>query len=308
MIKILIDNQDIESVFGVQILEYADIFGFAEIRNDNLEWYDKSGIDPNLSNIRYEPRDFSLKFLVKATNIKAAKDKIGDLINYTFSHRVFVLSIRDEANNIRECFLCKRTADILPTINVRETNSLYVSTIVFTDINPNAIKYYNEIESGDTSIDYTKGTIANIYWGNGDRDMVENSGTYSKTDYEADGLVDIIIDTDIQSGTVSALTANFTADVVNGIASQIVNFTDTSTGDVTLWSWDFGDGSTSSLENPTHTYPNAGSYTVKLQVFNSVGGSATITKTNYITIRRPWLLINSTDAMLINNTDKLLKK
>lgn len=307
MIDILIDNKSIESEYDIKVLDYSELFGFAEIREDDLQWHDKSGVDPNLSNIRYESRDFSLRFLIKADNIKLAKDKLQSLIDYTFSHRVFVLSIRDIQNGIRECFLCKRTDSIAPTINIREQNSLYVSTIVFTDINPNAIKYYNTITGGSTNIDYTKGTIANIYWGNGDREEVENSGFYTKDDYSEDGYVDIIIDTDYQASTVKSIQADFSADVTSGVKAQTVNFTDESLGDISLWSWNFGDGSTSSSQNPTHTYTEAGTYTVTLQVFNSVGGSDSETKTAYITIRNAWLMINDTDALLINSTDKLLK-
>lgn len=45
-----------------------------------------------------------------------------------------------------------------------------------------------------------------------------------------------------------------------------VSFTDASEGDPTSWQWDFGDGDSSSLQNPTHTYDAAGSYTVTLTV------------------------------------------
>lgn len=307
MIKILIDNKDIESTYGLKLLDYSEIFGFAEVRDDDLQWFDKSGIDPNLTNVRYDSREFSISFLVYANNIKLAKDKVSDLVGYMFANRVFVLSIRDIDNSIRECFLCKRTSEIKPTINIREQNSIYVSTIVFTDINPNAIKYYNAIALNSTSISYVKGEIANIYWGNGDRTVVENSGTYSKSDYSADGPVDIIIDTDSNDDIVSSLSADFSADVISGVKAQTVVFTDASTGSVILWSWDFGDGNTSSEQNPTHIYTEAGIYTVTLQVFNSVGGSSSEIKTSYITVRNAWLMINSTDALLVNNTDKLLK-
>ncbi|HPS22836.1 MAG TPA: PKD domain-containing protein, partial [Methanoregulaceae archaeon] len=46
-----------------------------------------------------------------------------------------------------------------------------------------------------------------------------------------------------------------------------VTFTDTST-DATSWAWQFGDGATSSAQNPDHTYLNAGTYTVNLTVQN----------------------------------------
>ncbi len=52
-----------------------------------------------------------------------------------------------------------------------------------------------------------------------------------------------------------------------------VAFTDLSTNTPTSWTWNFGDGETSNVQNPTHTYASAGSYTVSLVVSN-VDGSA----------------------------------
>ena len=59
-------------------------------------------------------------------------------------------------------------------------------------------------------------------------------------------------------------TANYTS-ISNTLT---VNFTDTSSG-ATSWSWDFGDGTTSTLQNPSHTYATAGNYTVALYIENS---------------------------------------
>nr|WP_303716384.1 PKD domain-containing protein [Methanoculleus marisnigri] len=81
--------------------------------------------------------------------------------------------------------------------------------------------------------------------------------------------------------------ASFMADTRNGTAPLTVRFTDTSTGDVTAWSWRFGDGGISSEQNPEHPYLAAGTYTVSLEVKNSAG-SDTETKSGYITvIERP---------------------
>jgi gliding motility-associated-like protein len=49
------------------------------------------------------------------------------------------------------------------------------------------------------------------------------------------------------------------------------NFIDASTGGATSWAWDFGDGSTSSLQNPSHTYTANGFQTVCLTTSNSNG-------------------------------------
>jgi len=52
-----------------------------------------------------------------------------------------------------------------------------------------------------------------------------------------------------------------------------VDFTDQSTGTVTAWDWDFGDGSTNFLPNPSHTYANSGTYTVCLTAYNDCGNT-----------------------------------
>lgn len=55
-----------------------------------------------------------------------------------------------------------------------------------------------------------------------------------------------------------------------------VRFTDTSTGNPTGWDWDFGDGSShATIQNPTHTFPSAGSYTVILVASNVSGQGST---------------------------------
>lgn len=59
------------------------------------------------------------------------------------------------------------------------------------------------------------------------------------------------------------------------------SFTNLTTG-ATVYEWNFGDGSTSSLENPTHVYTTSGVYDVTLTAFGS-GGSTTVTKSAYIT-------------------------
>ncbi len=81
-------------------------------------------------------------------------------------------------------------------------------------------------------------------------------------------------------------TANFAGDPVSGTAPLTVQFTDLSAGSPTSWSWDFGDGGTSDLQNPTHDYPAAGLYTVSLTATNSFG-SDTKTINDYITVTEP---------------------
>ena len=82
-----------------------------------------------------------------------------------------------------------------------------------------------------------------------------------------------------------AVGAGFTADLASGPVPLAVNFTDQSTGDITSWSWDFGDGATSTEQNPSHTYTDAGTYTVSLAVTGPCG-SDTEVKANFITVEQ----------------------
>lgn len=79
------------------------------------------------------------------------------------------------------------------------------------------------------------------------------------------------------------LTADFSSNMVSGCSPILVQFSDQSTGGATSWSWNLGNGTTSSLQNPSTTYINPGFYTVSLTV--SDGNSTNIkTMTNYIQV------------------------
>ncbi|UUX92556.1 lectin like domain-containing protein [Methanoplanus endosymbiosus] len=77
--------------------------------------------------------------------------------------------------------------------------------------------------------------------------------------------------------------SEFTASPIAGTKPLEVQFTDESTGNPTSWLWDFGDGDTSTLQNPEHTYTESGNYSVSLEVSNSAGSNS-ITKTDYISV------------------------
>ncbi len=101
--------------------------------------------------------------------------------------------------------------------------------------------------------------------------------------------------TDAVTRTVRVIalpTANFTAnDSTNCSAPFTVNFRDLS-GGATGWQWNFGDGNTSALQNPSHTYTAEGQYNVTLVITNISGCRDSITKTNYVRIIRPTVGIN----------------
>ncbi len=80
--------------------------------------------------------------------------------------------------------------------------------------------------------------------------------------------------------------ADFTAAPTSGVAPLNVSFADSSQGSFTSWSWDFGDGSTSTSRNPSHTYASPGTYTVNLTV-SGPGGTLTKSKANFIFVSQP---------------------
>ena len=80
-----------------------------------------------------------------------------------------------------------------------------------------------------------------------------------------------------------AQTANFTALPVSGCAPLVVQFTSTSTGNITSYNWNLGNGTTPTLQNPSTTYLTPGTYNVSLTV-SGPGGSNTKTVTAFITV------------------------
>jgi PKD repeat protein len=79
------------------------------------------------------------------------------------------------------------------------------------------------------------------------------------------------------------LQAAFSADVRSGFAPLTVTFVDQSIGEVETWSWSFGDGQTSSNQNPVHTYPEPGIYSVSLTVTDG-DNYYTLEKENFIKV------------------------
>ena len=77
---------------------------------------------------------------------------------------------------------------------------------------------------------------------------------------------------------------DFTAEPRTGRAPLTVHFTDLSIGQISSWLWNFGDGTTSNQQHPTHTYTQPGQYTVRLAVTDEFGGSDELTRVAYITV------------------------
>ncbi len=96
--------------------------------------------------------------------------------------------------------------------------------------------------------------------------------------------------------------SDFSATPLSGLEPLEVQFTDNSmavSGSIVSWFWDFGDGESSSLQDPLHTYLDDGVYTVSLTVANSYDLSDTEIKSSYITVEPsyPEILLLSEDVI-----------
>ena len=79
-------------------------------------------------------------------------------------------------------------------------------------------------------------------------------------------------------GAEAALTPDFYWEPSSPTDLEEVHFYDNSTGDVVAWIWYFGDGSSSTEQNPVHIYEDNGTYTVRLVVIDSSGASKYVEK------------------------------
>jgi gliding motility-associated-like protein len=150
-------------------------------------------------------------------------------------------------------------------------------TVVFTDLSTGATTYAWDFGDGGTS---TAANPTHVY---------QNPGTYTVTLVVGDnnGCSDTHVE--LNYITVIGPNVNFSGGPLTGCDSLLVNFTDLSvpTAPILSWAWTFGDGGTSTLQNPSHNYVGAGSYNVSLTVTDAAGCTRTFTRPNYVRVTSP---------------------
>jgi len=143
--------------------------------------------------------------------------------------------------------------------------------------------------------DSSTGEIGTWSWSFGDGGSITaQNPTYT---YDAPGTYTVSLtvtgpsgsDTEIENNYITVTeapvppVAKFSGTSTTGMAPLEVSFTDSSTGDIDSWSWTFGDGGSSTAQNPIYTYNDPGTYTVSLTV-TGPGGTDTEIMNNYITV------------------------
>ena len=133
----------------------------------------------------------------------------------------------------------------------------------------------------------------NLHWGPSSGNYTSSVDVGSQTTYNVTGLTEgqtyyFAVTAYDNAGTLDSAPSNevsttitapppvaaFNAKPLNIQAPLPVDFTNLSTGSITSWSWNFGDGATSTVQNPSHTYDVPGTYSVSLTV-TGPGGSDT---------------------------------
>jgi gliding motility-associated-like protein len=165
---------------------------------------------------------------------------------------------------------------MVPNFTASQTAFCSPLGVLFTDLTTGNPKFWNW--------DFGNGTLSNVQ-----NPVVNYStpGTYTVTLVvrNADGTTGI---TKTNYITVfPSPTANFTANLTTGCVPVNIQFSDRSTstsGSIVSWQWDFGDGGTSTAQNPSHVYNNTGFYNVTLTVTSSTGCKNVITAGRFIRI------------------------
>ncbi len=162
-------------------------------------------------------------------------------------------------------------------------------TVDFTESSTDAVAWFWDFGDGSTSVEQNPQHIYSI----------QGNYTVGLIITDLNGCTDTLINIDMIVATGSIPDFDITATA--GCDSLLVTFTDLSTplGSVLAWNWDFGDGGTSTLQNPSHIYQDAGTFNVTLTINDNAGCTNTNTKfdfVNYIPYPTPNFVASQTTA------------
>jgi gliding motility-associated-like protein len=163
---------------------------------------------------------------------------------------------------------------------------------------------------------FTSGPIASYYWDFGDGYILSTpSPTVSHVYNSFGNFLPKVIMEDLSGcliplqglDTVFVTGANTKFGLDDSLFCDFgtVNFSDSTTFNdpVTGYQWTFGDGGTSTLQNPSHTYNNPGLYTVQLAVQTQLGCRDTLTKPLVIkVVQRPLIDIGGDSVVCVNSS------
>ena len=200
--KIFLDNLNLKTHFGVNVMDYSPLFDKAGEREDNYTWNNKSGIQKNDQNSRYNTLKVTLQCYIEATGQFGAYKKLRKLTDYFFNKEigygrgVTILTLDNTTERI--AFLIERGAQVKTATNFQASKTLFIFDLEILIVNPRAKVF--QISGAAASIPYGNSVRSLIYWGDGSSQLMERPGLYEHT-YAASGDYTVIIDIDRQDYT-----------------------------------------------------------------------------------------------------------
>ena len=264
-----------------------NIFGVPLV---TLTAMNNSGCEPYNSNLNVHSNGDSISSISWNFGDGTISTSLTDTISHLYNNSG-VYNIYAQITDINGCsYLVNQTDPIVvnpaPTATYSALNTYGCSplTVLFnssTNINNSVVWNF-----GDDTAFVNQSSPSHTYVANGIyfpqltiTDSIGCSSTY-------------VLDT-VNSG---AFSADFTSSTQNGCAPLNVDFSSANSG-ATNWFWDFGDGNTSTLDNPSHTYNTAGIFDVSLIIWNNLGCLDTTTYAAYIETHAETINLPPTDSI-----------
>jgi len=197
---ILIDDINILSEWGINVMNYTPILSVAAERDVSYEWGDRSGVQKGDTNSRYESMDVNLPCYLEDTSEIAAYGELVKFTDYLFNkgvgygNGVSVLTLANSSD--RTCFLIDRVKQVVSNTNIQAGRAILVFDLELRIINPRA-KSFQVVNSDTFSFDYGNRQRAMCYWGDGSSELLDGVGTYSHA-YKKVGDYSVMIDIDTQ--------------------------------------------------------------------------------------------------------------
>jgi len=195
------------------------------------------------------------------------------LISYTTAGAATATLIVTASTGCKDTIVMPFTINLLPVSSFSYSVDCIKDSVFFTN-----------------SSTIPSGTITSALWNFGD-----TSGSSILTNpsyhYNASGFytVTLVVTSDFSCTAASTVmvnltnkvSANFTTTSVNNCLRSLISFSNVSTyliNVINAWAWDFGNGSTSTQQNPSYTYTVAGTYPVMLTSTSADGCKGFITQ------------------------------